>query len=205
MDESFFFLYKIQSQQNHRLFKSINLIWGSCGQDFEIHAIVLIFNAKIYVQNISRPVLLVLVSFKKIPNWQHCEGQLYRSEFNLLYIAYDIRTFTNNLWYSFKPILNIFSRPLIPTPGSFCLEGKKWYILLSVNVRFQSWARIWECLRSPGIDSASLCSLAGWYDNPICFTGPLCCSTYIGGLDSLESIPELLKRLQIRALVCYIV
>ncbi len=28
-------------------------------------------------------------------------------------------------------------------------------------------ARIFKLLRSPGIDSASLCSLAGWYGNPI--------------------------------------
>ncbi len=34
------------------------------------------------------------------------------------------------------------------------------------------WARICKRLRSPGIDSASLCSLAGRYDGTICRTGP---------------------------------
>jgi hypothetical protein len=39
-------------------------------------------------------------------------------------------------------------------------------------------ARIFKRLRSPGIDSASLCSLAGRYDNPIPsrFLAPMCCS-----------------------------
>ncbi len=46
-------------------------------------------------------------------------------------------------------------------------------------------------LRSPGIDS----SLADLYDNPICRTGPPC----NGGIDSSESIPGLLERLQIWA------
>ncbi len=32
-------------------------------------------------------------------------------------------------------------------------------------------ARICKCLWSPGIDSASSCSLAGWFDSPICPTG----------------------------------
>jgi hypothetical protein len=41
-------------------------------------------------------------------------------------------------------------------------------------------------------------SLAGWYDNPILRTGPLQ-ATQAGGIDSLESIPGILKRLQIRA------
>jgi hypothetical protein len=53
-----------------------------------------------------------------------------------------------------------------------------------------SWARICKPLGSPGIDSASLWSLAGLYDNLICRTG------YI----LTESIPGLLKHLQIRAL-----
>jgi hypothetical protein len=59
-----------------------------------------------------------------------------------------------------------------------------------------------------GIDSASLCSLAGRYDNhiPTRFLAPIDCvkilaqATKAGGLDSLGSIPGLLKRLQIRAL-----
>jgi hypothetical protein len=43
--------------------------------------------------------------------------------------------------------------------------------------------------RLQGIDSASLGSLAGRYDNP----------TMAGGIDCSKSIPGLLKRLQIRA------
>jgi hypothetical protein len=48
-------------------------------------------------------------------------------------------------------------------------------------------ARICKRFRSPGTDSASLCSLAGGYDNPICPIGP---PGYIGwrnrclGIDS---------------------
>ncbi len=57
-------------------------------------------------------------------------------------------------------------------------------------------------LRSPGI----IFSLAGWYDNPVWRTG---LPGYIDwrnrflriGTDSLESIPGLLKRFQIRALL----
>ncbi len=50
-------------------------------------------------------------------------------------------------------------------------------------------------LRSPGIDSASLCCLAGRCDNPICFTHR---PAQLHRLSDL--IPWLLKRLQIRAL-----
>ncbi len=49
-------------------------------------------------------------------------------------------------------------------------------------------ARICKCSRIPGIDSASLCSLAGWYDNPTCT-----------GIDSLESIPGLLIQIWAQA------
>ncbi len=53
-------------------------------------------------------------------------------------------------------------------------------------------ARIFESLRSPGIDSASLCSLAGRYDYPICRTGPpalqrlaesIPCNRFLGSLN----------------------
>ncbi len=47
--------------------------------------------------------------------------------------------------------------------------------------------------RFQGIESAILCSLAGQYDN----------QTQAGEIDSLESIPGLLKRLQSRALYCH--
>jgi hypothetical protein len=51
-------------------------------------------------------------------------------------------------------------------------------------------ARIFKLLMSPGIDSASLCSLADRCDNPIFRAGP---TSYIG------YIPGLLKSLKIRA------
>ncbi len=58
------------------------------------------------------------------------------------------------------------------------------------------------------IDSSNLCSLAGWHDKPILsrFLAPLDCSeipaqaTQTGGIDSLEWIPGLLKRLKIPSL-----
>ncbi len=58
------------------------------------------------------------------------------------------------------------------------------------------------------IDSSNLCSLAGWYDKPIPtrFRAPLDCSeipaqaTQAGGIDSLQSIPGLLKRFKIPSL-----
>ncbi len=63
------------------------------------------------------------------------------------------------------------------------------------------------CNRSQGMNSASLCSLAGRYDNPIPtrFLAPIDCLkilalvTQVGGINYSESIPGLLKRLQIRA------
>jgi hypothetical protein len=65
-------------------------------------------------------------------------------------------------------------------------------------------ARICKRLRSPQIDSASLCSLEVRYDNPICRTGrPGYTVTKAGGIDASESIPGLLKRLQIRDLFWY--
>jgi hypothetical protein len=54
--------------------------------------------------------------------------------------------------------------------------------------------------RFQDINSASLCCLAGQYDNPICLTGPPLQATKVGGIDSLESIAGLLESLQIRAL-----
>ncbi len=66
--------------------------------------------------------------------------------------------------------------------------------------------------RCQGINSASLCSLAGRYDNPI----PSRClapieflqipaqATYAGGIDLLESIAGLLKRLQIQVQDCFV-
>ncbi len=46
------------------------------------------------------------------------------------------------------------------------------------------WARICKRLWSPGIDSAGLCSLVGWYEKYGCRTGP----------PGWESVPGLLKR-----------
>ncbi len=51
-----------------------------------------------------------------------------------------------------------------------------------------------------GIDSASLCSLAGRYNRITLFNVPAGKDTLVGGIDSLESISGLLKRLEIRAL-----
>ncbi len=56
----------------------------------------------------------------------------------------------------------------------------------------RAWARICELLRSPGIDSASLCSHGG-QDIGLTYW-----PTYIG---LAESIPGLLKSMQIRSLV----
>ncbi len=61
--------------------------------------------------------------------------------------------------------------------------------------------------RFQGMNSASLCSLAGQYHNPLPtrFLAPIDCLkipalvTKVGGIDSSESIPGLLKHLQIRA------
>ncbi len=55
------------------------------------------------------------------------------------------------------------------------------------------WVRISKRLGSSGIDSASLCSLAERYDNPICRTGQ---PGYIG-----FPIPGLHKSLKIRSQV----
>ncbi len=68
-------------------------------------------------------------------------------------------------------------------------------------------AGIIKLLWSPGIDSSSLCSLAGWYYNPIHirFLAPTDClkipaqATQPGGIGYLESILGLLKSLKIRA------
>jgi hypothetical protein len=65
-------------------------------------------------------------------------------------------------------------------------------------------ARICKHLRSPGIDSKDSISQAyvAWragYDNPICRSGPPG-YTLTGRINSLESIPGLLARWQIRAL-----
>ncbi len=60
-----------------------------------------------------------------------------------------------------------------------------------------TWARICKRFRSPGIDSASLCGLAGWQDKygyPTGSPGYICWRNRF-----LESIPRLLKRLQICA------
>ncbi len=51
-----------------------------------------------------------------------------------------------------------------------------------------AWARICKRLKSSGIDSASLCSMAGRYDNPICHTGP---PGYIGWLNHFLQIDSL--------------
>jgi hypothetical protein len=58
-------------------------------------------------------------------------------------------------------------------------------------------AQICKRLMCSGIDSASLCSLSGRHDMPICCTGRQ--ARKAGGIDFLESIPGLLKRFQIRA------
>jgi hypothetical protein len=74
-----------------------------------------------------------------------------------------------------------------------------------------SRAQICKRSRSPEIDSASRCSLAGRYDNSIRRTGKpefdslesipgLRKRTGPPGIDSLESISGLLERAQIRAL-----
>jgi hypothetical protein len=63
--------------------------------------------------------------------------------------------------------------------------------------------------RFKGINSASLCSLAGRYDNPIPtrFLAPIDClkipaqATQAGGIDSLEAILGLLKSLKIPACI----
>ncbi len=48
---------------------------------------------------------------------------------------------------------------------------------LNLQIRVYTGAGILKLLRSPGIDSASLCSLAGRYDNPIPnrFLAPIDC------------------------------
>ncbi len=60
----------------------------------------------------------------------------------------------------------------------------------------QIWARIFKLLSSSQIDSKDLCRLAGWYDTPICRTGP---PGYIGYNRFLRSISGLLKNLKILA------
>jgi hypothetical protein len=60
-------------------------------------------------------------------------------------------------------------------PGEIYLHMVKHeMLLLSPCLSFcaEFRARICKHLRSPGIDSVSLCSLVGQYDNPICRTGP---------------------------------
>ncbi len=74
-------------------------------------------------------------------------------------------------------------------PGHPARTGKR-YFLPAAAAFFVSRARIRKRLRSPGIDSASLCSLAGQFDKKGCRTGPPGC----------ESIPGPLKGLKIRAL-----
>ncbi len=67
--------------------------------------------------------------------------------------------------------------------------------------------------RFQGLNSASLSSLSGQYDNPIPtrFKAPTDClqipaqATLAGGIYSLELIPWLHKRLKIRALSCRVV
>jgi hypothetical protein len=67
---------------------------------------------------------------------------------------------------------------------------------------------IFKILWSPGIDSDRIYSLAGWYDKSIStrFLAPIDClkitaqATKAGRLGSLESVPGLLKSLQIQGL-----
>ncbi len=60
-------------------------------------------------------------------------------------------------------------------------------------------ARICQRLNSPGIDSTSLCSLAAGTTNRVSI--PARQVKLAGGIDSLESIPGLLKSLNFWALV----
>jgi hypothetical protein len=55
-------------------------------------------------------------------------------------------------------------------------------------------------LQSPYLKTFYGASLVGRYDNPILFVIPARHATLAGGIDSKESIPGPLKRLQIRAL-----
>jgi hypothetical protein len=57
-------------------------------------------------------------------------------------------------------------------------EWISWDRLLGFLNVYKLRARIFKLLRSPGIDSACLCSLAGRYDNPIHtrFPSPMDCS-----------------------------
>jgi hypothetical protein len=68
----------------------------------------------------------------------------------------------------------------------------------TLGAKYKYRARICKRLGSLGIDSASLCSLAGRYYYPLCRTGQ---AIYASEIDSLELTPGLLKYLHIRALV----
>ncbi len=94
-----------------------------------------------------------------------------------------------SLLFSF---IGLFSRVVWTTNGTceathllavvLHLKGLYWDLLIcSIS---WTWARICKRLRSSGIDSASLCCLAGQYDRKGCCTGP----------PGWESIPGLLKR-----------
>ena len=60
----------------------------------------------------------------------------------------------------------------------------------SIPPAYEAWARICKCLRSLGIDSASLGSLAGRYNNtiPTRFLAPIDC-LFLNFYGAQESIP----------------
>jgi hypothetical protein len=78
--------------------------------------------------------------------------------------------------------------------GGVFLQLRSQYFLATLYFyKIQIWkVHTYPRRQSPGIDSASLCSIAGRYDNP----------TSAGGIDALESFPKHLKDLQIRAQYC---
>ncbi len=70
------------------------------------------------------------------------------------------------LFLSFTTCLNWFTEKLLPTTvlPPFVFFYLILFIYRPLGIRQSSGARICKHLRSPGIDSASLCSLAGRYD-----------------------------------------
>jgi hypothetical protein len=109
-----------------------------------------------------------------------------------------------------EPVPQYCARAVCIQPTTACIDTRAGIFKQSMGARNRvgkglsyrpAVCGIFKLLRSPGIDFASLCILAGRYDNPIPtpFLAPLYCykipaqAIQLGGIGSLESIRGLLK------------